>query len=124
MSERREFVRVPLRVEIQVRGEDRLTVQARTCDLSLRGVRVARLADVRAGQDCELRLLLGEGEGAVRVEILGRVVRCGEDDVGIEFLGLHGAESLDHLRRLVLHNAPDAHRAEEEIRGHRGLKPR
>ena len=124
MSERREFLRVPLRLEIQLTGGHELVIRTSTKDLSLRGVLISRQEELREGEDCELCLVLGEGPQAVHVEILGRVARSGADGVGVEFLGIRGAESLDHLRRLVLHNAPDVRLAEEEIRGHRGLKPR
>jgi hypothetical protein len=124
MSERREFLRVPLRVEIRLKGASELVLTTSTRDLSLRGVLISHQEELRAGQDCELCLVLGEGPGAARVEILGRVARCSPAGVGVEFLGIRGAESLDHLRRLVLHNAPDVSLAEEEIRRHRGLKRR
>jgi hypothetical protein len=124
MSERREFLRVPLNIEIQLKGSNELVLKASTQDLSLRGVRVSQLGDLAVGEDCEVRLVLGEGSQAVHVEILGRVVRVGQDGVGVEFLGIRGAESLEHLRRLVLYNAPDVRQAEEEMRHHRGLKRR
>jgi len=124
MSERREFTRVPLRIQILVKGSDHLEFSVNTLDLSLRGVRVDCLEDAAVGQECELHLTLGEGPQAVQVEILGRVARVQEDGVGVEFEGIRGAESLDHLRRLVLYNAPDAARAEEEMLRHRGLRHR
>jgi hypothetical protein len=124
MSERREFTRVPLRIQILVKGSGQLEFTASTLDLSLRGVRVESLEAAAVGQECELRLTLGEGPQAIQVEILGRVARVDGDGVGLEFEGVRGAESLDHLRRLVLYNAPDAPQAEAEILGHRGLKRR
>ncbi|MDP2360508.1 MAG: PilZ domain-containing protein [bacterium] len=124
MSERREFTRVPLSIDILLSGGDRLEVRACTQDLSLRGVRVSHLDQIQQGENCELCLVLGEGPQAVRVEISGRVVRADADGVGVEFLGIRGAESLEHLRRLILHNAPSAPEAEDEMSRHCGLKRR
>lgn len=122
MSERREFTRVPLRIQILVKGSDQVELSVNTQDLSLRGVRVDCLADAAVGQPCELRFTLGEGPKAAVVEVLGRVARVDESGVGVEFEGIRGAESLDHLRRLVLYNAPDASQAEGEMLSHRGLR--
>lgn len=123
-NERREFVRVPLRVEVLVKGKDSFELSASSLDLSLRGVRINQLAELQPGEDCELSLVLGTGAEAARVEILGRVVRVSDESMGLEFLGIRGVESLDHLRRLVLYNAPDAGAVEEEFRDRWGLKKR
>jgi len=123
-TERREFVRVPLHVDVQLKGSGELVLTTSTQDLSLRGVRIAHVEQLTPGEECELSLVLGTGGEAVRVEIIGRVVRISAESMGLEFLGIRGVESLDHLRRLVLYNAPDAGLVEAEFREHRGLKKR
>lgn len=123
-TDRREFVRVPLRVEVLLKGKGELVLSSSTLDLSLRGVRIDQVEQLSDGEECELSLVLGTGAEAARVEILGRVVRMSGETIGLEFLGVRGVESLDHLRRLVLYNAPDTSQVEEEFREHRGLKKR
>jgi len=95
-----------------------------TLDLSLRGACIRQTSELAEGQEVELSLLLGDAPDHVRVEILGRVTRVDGQGLGIEFTGVRGVESLDHLRRLVLYNASDTARVEEEFRNHRGLKRR
>jgi len=123
-DERREFLRVPLQVEVRLSDGDRLVFHSDTLDLSLRGARIRETAELAEGQEVELSLLLGDAPDHVRVEILGRVARVDGQGLGIEFTGVRGVESLDHLRRLVLYNASDTARVEEEFRTHRGLKRR
>ena len=123
-DERREFLRVPLQVVVRLSDGERLLFHSDTVDLSLRGARIREAAELALGQEVELSLLLGEEPGQIHVEILGRVARVDAQGLGIEFTGVRGVESLDHLRRLVLYNASDTARVEEEFRNHRGLKRR
>jgi hypothetical protein len=123
-DERREFLRVPLQVVVRLSDGERLLFHSDTVDLSMRGARIRETAELVLGQEVELSLLLGEAPSQVHVEILGRVARVDDQGLGIEFTGVRGVESLDHLRRLVLYNAADTARVEEEFRNHRGLKRR
>jgi hypothetical protein len=120
--ERREFVRVPLRFPVEMQGADRQVLGTRTSDLSLRGVYLECTRDYREGEDCELRLRLGEEASAPSIEIVGRVVRCRDGGLAVEFVGIKGLESLEHLRRLILFNAEDPAEAEEQILARRGIE--
>lgn len=120
--ERREFLRVPLRFPIEVQGENREIEGAHTLDLSLRGVSVEVGSAYREGEECELSLKLGDGPDAPSIDIVGRVVRCQDGGLAVEFVGLKGLESLDHLRNLVLYNAEDPAKVEEEIAARKGIE--
>lgn len=120
--ERREFVRVPLHFPIEVQGEDRESEGARTRDLSLRGVYVECGREYREGEECDLSLKLGEGEDAISIDILGRVIRSKDGGLAIEFVGVKGLDSLEHLRNLVLYNAPDPNEAEAQIAARKGIE--
>jgi len=120
--ERREFTRVPLRFPIELSAEDRGRQDARTRNLSLRGACVECDGDCEEGQECELRLRLGEGPEAVVIEIVGRVVRSERGELAVEFSGVRGVDSLGHLRNLLLYNSERPEEVEREIRLRRGIE--
>jgi len=49
------------------------------------------------------------------------IVRSDQDGMGVEFTEMP-LESYDHLRKMVLLNATDPERVEQEFRDHIGLK--
>jgi len=66
-----------------------------------------------------------EGRGGdMNIEANGYVVRSLIDGMAIEFTELIGLESWDHLRNLVLYNAEEPIRAQEQFAAHVGLKLR
>jgi hypothetical protein len=122
MSDKREFTRVPLRLKVELKHGDRSAVLGLSEDLSLRGVYLNSELDLKEGESCELTIRLGEGPKAFDLVIQGRVVRLSEDGAAIEFEGVHGADALAHLRKLVLYNSEDPERTEEEMRTHLGIE--
>ena len=93
-------------------------------NVSLKGVGVDGVETVPIGSDCHVEILLDGPEGSESVRARGRVVRAGDEGLGIEFAEIEGLDSLDHLRRLVLYNAPAADSVEAEFASHVGLNPR
>ncbi len=75
------------------------------------------------GADCRISLLLEGAESRPCIEMRGTVVRAAGAGVAVQFTEIE-AESYDHLRNLVLHNASDTTQVEQEIVSHLGLKPR
>jgi hypothetical protein len=74
--------------------------------------------------DCQLTIILGGGESQARIETQSKVVRVTDEGMAFRFVEILGTESFNHLRNLVLYNAPDAQRLEEEIEKRLGDKPR
>ena len=78
--------------------------------------------DLAASTDCQVVLFFGEGQGRLRIEVSGKVVRTDDGGVGVEFSEIAGLESFDHLRNIVLHNAQETDEVEQELKEHLGIK--
>jgi len=65
-------------------------------------------------------LILDTGTCEHRIETAGHVARVEDQGVAIAFRHVN-AECLEHLRQLVLYNAENAERVEEEFASHVGL---
>ena len=119
-SEHREFTRVHVKVLTEVMVDGRTIRSFDSQDLSLKGMLVRTEERLPPGTPCEVRVLLGDGS----VEILadGVVVRDYAEGFAGQFTRLLGLESYEHLKNLVLYNAPDPYRIEQEFQEHLGLR--
>ncbi|MBI4913454.1 MAG: PilZ domain-containing protein [Acidobacteria bacterium] len=116
----REFTRVHLQVQTEVSALGRVIHSSLSQDLSMKGMLVRTDERLPAGTPCIVRLTLGEGLPEIRAE--GTVVRDYEDGFAIQFTCLLGVESYEHLRNLVLYNAVDTERIEQEFHDHLGIR--
>ena len=117
---RREFSRVAvqLRAEVTV-GGIRLPEGAME-QLSLKGGYFRSTAAPAPGSRCEIRLHLDGSDITVHTE--GHIVRCMPGGCAIQFDEVVGVDSLEHLRNLILYNAEDPAKVEQEFHDHLGLK--
>lgn len=122
-KERREFSRVAINIEISLRSGGEKITSRRTRNLSMKGVYVPCRQGFPAGSKCRVTLFLGEPEAQLRIEAKAMVVRQDQGGMAIQFLELP-LESYQHLRQLLLYNAPDSPRFERELKAHIGLKKR
>ena len=122
-QEGREFSRSPVTARAQVRLESGVLVEGRAHDVSLNGVLFYSDQLLPVGNAVHVTLVLNGGNGEYRIETEGHVVRVLEAGVAIEFTEVD-ADSIEHLRKLVLLNAIDADKVDEEFESHVGLKPR
>lgn len=107
--DRRRRARVPVRLEVKVRLEDReISVESR--NLSLKGLACLPHPFLKKYACCQLVISLAAG---IQVHIKGRVARIGDSEVGIDFLGMD-PESFVHLKKIVEYHArsPEAVAAE------------
>ncbi len=122
-SDNRQFMRVATEVEAEIRGAGG-TVTGATRDLSLKGLFIHVAVPFPEGSTCRITLFLDGRGGDIDIEANGYVARSLIDGMAIEFTELIGLESWDHLRNLVLYNAEEPIRAQEQFAGHVGLKRR
>lgn len=120
---KREFSRVSPRLDVVLATEARTIRSGQIQDVSMNGLFCVCDNPFPEGTGCRVTLLLGGPEGPVRIETSGTVTRATESGNGVEFSGI-GVDDYHHLRNLVLHNAADPNLAEQEIKGHLGLKSR
>ncbi len=120
---RREFSRVSPRLDVVLTTEERIIRSGQTQDMSMSGLFCVCSDPFPEGTRCQVTLLLGGPEDPVRIETSGTVVRSTDSGIAVEFSEI-GMDGYHHLRNLVLHNADDPNRAEQEIKGHLGIKSR
>lgn len=110
-------------MEVQVSALGKMVFSREMKNISMGGLFLVTGETFPVGTDCRVIILLGGAESPSRIEIQGRVVRVTDEGMAFHFEEFLGAESFHHLRNLVLYNAPDAKRLEEEIENRLGSKP-
>jgi len=120
--EHREFSRSSVSVRSQVRLQCGVLLEGRVCDVSMNGVRFITERSLPVGSVVRVSLTLGDPEGhEVRIDVAGAIARIVEKGVDIQFTSID-AESVEHLRNLVLFNAEDGDRVEREFDDHVGIR--
>lgn len=121
-SEQREFTRVPVSVATELKTGQADAIFGRAEDVSLKGVFVVSSKKFPPRTECSFEFTLpATGDQMVRVKGRGVVARIDPLGMAIEFNELD-ADSVGHLRNLVLYNAPDAEKVEHEIDGSMGIR--
>jgi hypothetical protein len=120
-EELRQFLRVTADIEAEIEAAGG-RVNGVTRDLSLKGLFVQVERTFPEGSTCSILMRLDGRAGAVVVRAKGFVSRVVPGGMAIEFTDIIGLGSWDHLRGLVLLNAEDAQRAQEELSNHLGLR--
>ncbi len=118
-SNHREFTRVPIRVRTEVRGGGLSITSLAAQTISLKGMLVNCAERLPIGTECQITLFLGEGD--IQIEAEGNVVRCYPEGIALQFTRILGLESFEHLRKLVLYNAPDPELVESEFNTSTGI---
>jgi hypothetical protein len=116
----REFTRVHVKVDTEVKALGRTIHSFDSQDLSLKGMLVRTEERLPRGTPCEVRLLLGDHAAEILAD--GLVVRDYDEGFAVQFTRLLGVESYEHLKNLVLYNAQDTARIEQEFQEHLGLR--
>jgi hypothetical protein len=119
---RREFTRVPVSLEAELVPENYLPFSAQVTNASLKGLYVCCDSPLPIGTPCSVELLLGGRQAPVRIGAKSTVARSDPAGMGLEITSLVGTENFDHLRNLVLCNAPDTGRVLKEFQSHVGLR--
>lgn len=121
-EEKREFIRVPFKVDTAVRTVDRTIWSSNTLDISMNGIRVATTETIPdEGTLCEIEIVLSESPAPVIIEARGSIVRSAAGTLAVHFSEID-IDSYDHLQQLILNNAKDPERAEQEFQAHWGIR--
>jgi len=120
--DRREFIRVPFRTNLSIRTQDRTFWSRSSLDISMTGLRARTDEPPPAeGAECEVEIVLSDAEPPVIIEARGAVVRSAPGTIAVHFTEID-LDSFDHLRQVILNNAGDPDRADEEFRSHWGIR--
>ena len=118
-SNHREFTRVPIRVRAEIKGGGLDIISSTPQTLSLKGMLVTCTEQLPIGTECQITLFLGDGD--IQIEAEGTVARIYPEGIAIQFKRIIGLESFEHLRKLVLYNAPDPELVENEFSTSTGI---
>lgn len=119
----REFSRSPLTVTAVITSDSGETASGETRDVSLNGIKISSPIILAEGTSCAVALLLKMGEQSISIDARGTITRCADNEMAVAFSEV-SADSLEHLRNLVLYNSPDGELADREFDSHLGLKAR
>lgn len=121
-EEKREFTRVPIKVDLEVQAEGYPPMTGRSADISLKGVSLECEQPLPVGTECQVTFLLGPVSNPVRVEVFGNVTRSSDRNLSIDVSSVIGIESFAHLKTLLAQNCEEEDLLEGEIARHIGLK--
>jgi hypothetical protein len=123
-ANRREFTRISFQIDVELTAEPFPSIDCELRDVSLNGLYLVCADPLPLGTDCRVALLLGGPEHPSRIEVHATVTRVEAAGMGLEITGILGVESFEHLRNLVLYNAPQREQVEQEMQSHRGIRRR
>jgi hypothetical protein len=125
-DERRGFVRVPFNTEVKLTSGTWSLRATSGIDISMSGLHLTGLDQSDAGRPqagdtvkADIRLQAA-GHRAL-IEADGRIIRSGPGELAVEFIDIE-LEGYQHLRQLILNNADDPDKAEQQFNEHRGIK--
>lgn len=121
-NNKREFTRVAVQVPVEVQAEGHVLLGVITGNVSMKGLLLKTEETLAEGTPCTLRIPLVAGIAEIRAE--ARVVRVYPGAMAFQYTRIIGTESFEHLRQLVIYNAPDAEQVEGEFQAHTGIRPK
>jgi len=121
-SNQREFTRVLVAARTLIKAGNVSLSAAQAHSLSMKGMSILSPERLPVGTECELTIVLVEGE--VEIQVLGTVVVHLADGMAFLFSKILGLESFEHLRNLVFYNAPNVEQVEDEFTSHTGIRKR
>ncbi len=119
-DEKRRFTRVQFRVQAEITVNDVKYTTDQIKNLGIGGCLLPIKADLNAGSECTLKILMSGASSELTLEIEGEIIRCDQEMMAIKFTGID-PDSLMHLHNIVLYNSSDAQSVEEEIQRNPGL---
>jgi PilZ domain len=119
-SNQREFTRVLVAARTLVKAGNVSLSAAQAHSLSMKGMSILTPERLPVGTECELTIVLVEGE--VEIQVLGTVVVHLADGMAFLFTKILGLESFEHLRNMVFYNAPNVEQVEDEFTSHTGIR--
>ena len=119
-SENRKFTRFYYKMRSEFSVNECIYEFDELINLSIGGCLLPIVVDAKPGDECYLKILLGDNEAGPVVSVGGRVTRIDDDTSAVSFIKID-PESLGHLHKIAQYNSPDPDRTEQEIKKHPGL---
>jgi hypothetical protein len=117
-NERREFIRVPFRTEIEIHTPARTIRSRSSLDISMNGLRTETEEPApEPGTPCHVRINLSHEEPRTSITVKGLIVRAEPGMLAVHFTEID-IDSYEHLQQILLNNAKDSERGEQEPSTH------
>ena len=117
----REFIRVPVNMEVEVVSGKSTILGQLTKDISMNGLFLSSEEKLPLGTDCYLIIFLGQSKNLHRIKLKAKVIRAEEGGMAFAFQEIMGSDSFTYLRNLILYNSPQARSVEKEFKTHLGI---
>jgi len=110
-NERREFIRVPFRTEIEIHTPARTIRSRSSLDISMNGLRAETSEPApEPGTPCHVRINLSREEPRTSITVKGLIVRAEPGTLAVHFTEVD-IDSYEQLQQLILSNLKDPERA-------------
>ena len=119
-ADNRKFTRFYFKMKSEFSVNNDVFVLQELINLSIGGCLLPVTAIAEPGDQCFLKILLGDDEFSPVVAIEGKIIRADDDATAMRFTKID-PESLEHLHRIAQYNASDPKKVEQEIKKHPGL---
>jgi hypothetical protein len=119
-AENRKFTRFYYKMRSEFSVNNHAYELDELINLSIGGCLLPVIVNAKLGDECFLKILLGDNEKAPVVSVGGKIVRINDGTTAVSFTRID-PESLEHLHRIAQYNSPDPEKTEKEIKKHPGL---
>jgi hypothetical protein len=120
--EKRGFIRVPFKTDVEVRVQGRSIRSQGGLNISMSGIRLSTGEVLPPPETpCQVTIMLGTSEEPVIIEAKGKTIRSQAGSLAVEFSELE-LDSYHHLQQLIINNADDPKSAEQEFLAHWGIR--
>ncbi len=116
-SDRRNFTRISFNTEVEIRTDNGVIRSKEGVNVCLNGLHLSTDEILSPGTACRVSITLLASEDRLSIEAAGTVVRSVPGNLAVTFTEID-LDSYQHLRLLILNNAEQAEKAEEEFRSY------
>jgi len=116
-SEKRNFTRVPFKVEAEIIANETSYKIKEITNLSVGGCLIPVDEDLKLGTSCKITIFLSGITPKLTIKADGEVIRLGEHHLAIKFIRVD-PDSLFHLQNIVRYNSQNPEKVEWEILNH------
>jgi len=114
-NERRKKTRVDFSTEVVLKsGPDKIVSKADSRDISFKGLFISTDKEIPIKTSCDIEIHLSGPSSSLILHMKGKIVRRNASGLGIAFDSID-VDSYFHLKNLLMYNASEPDKIEEEI---------
>jgi len=120
LSEKRRFTRVPFKVKACLTTNEQRYTADHLDNLSVGGCLLSLKTKIRPGTSCQMKIWMSGSSSDLNIGVEGEIVRTTTGLTAVKFTRIE-PDSLFHLQNIILYNADDPVKVEQEINDRPGL---